>query len=284
MQPLSSEEIQRAVGVALAEDMGGGDVTSLAVVPKEASARAIMVAREPMVVAGLAVAEEVFHQVCNETQIEHVVKDGAVVPKGAALLKVSGPAQSILTSERVALNFVQRLCGVATLTAQFVEAIKDTNAKILDTRKTTPGLRLLEKYAVTCGGGLNHRIGLFDRVLIKDNHLAVLRGQKPNPIAVAVSRARQRYPQLQVEVEADNLEQVAQALDAGADFILFDNMESEELRAAVKLVAGNAKTEASGGITLANARRLARTGVDFLSVGALTHSARAMDVALDFLD
>jgi nicotinate-nucleotide pyrophosphorylase (carboxylating) len=187
-----------------------------------------------------------------------------------------------LTAERVALNFVQRLSGIATLTARFVEAVAGTRARILDTRKTTAGLRSLEKYAVTQGGGGNHRFGLFDRVLIKDNHLAALRLEPPNAIEAAVRRVRAQYPRLEVEVEADTLEQVQQALLARADCILLDNMPVEDLRAAVWLVNGRAKTEASGGVTLASVRAIAETGVDFISVGGLTHSPRAADVALDF--
>ncbi|HWF18377.1 MAG TPA: carboxylating nicotinate-nucleotide diphosphorylase, partial [Verrucomicrobiae bacterium] len=187
-----------------------------------------------------------------------------------------------LSAERVALNFVQRLSGVATLTAQFVAAIEGTGAKILDTRKTTPGWRRFEKYAVTCGGGHNHRIGLYDMVLIKDNHLAALRDEKPNAIAVAVQRARAQFPKLKIEVEADTLEQVRQAVSAGADFILLDNMTLAQLREAVKIVQGRAKTEASGGVNLTTVRAIAETGVDFISAGALTHSARAVDIALDF--
>jgi nicotinate-nucleotide pyrophosphorylase (carboxylating) len=199
-------------------------------------------------------------------------------------LQVSGPAQAILTAERVALNFVQRLSGVATLTAQFVHAIKGTSAQILDTRKTTPGWRRLEKYAVACGGGTNHRFGLFDMVLIKDNHLAALRDAQPNAVAVAVQQARARYPQLKIEVEADTLDQVEQALEAGADFVLLDNMTLIQLRLAVQKCKGRAKTEASGGVNLASVRSIAETGVDFVSVGALTHSARAVDIGLDFAD
>jgi nicotinate-nucleotide pyrophosphorylase (carboxylating) len=188
----------------------------------------------------------------------------------------------MLSAERVALNFVQRLSGVATLTAQFVDAIQGTRAKILDTRKTTPGWRRLEKYAVTCGGGHNHRFGLFDMVLIKDNHLAALRAESPDAIAAAVTRARASYPQLKVEVEADTLEQVEQAVAAGADTILLDNMNPIQLRLAVQKCKGRALTEASGGVTLASIRAIAQTGVDFISVGALTHSARAVDIGLDF--
>jgi nicotinate-nucleotide pyrophosphorylase (carboxylating) len=210
------------------------------------------------------------------------MRDGQRAVAGSRLLVVRGPARALLAAERVALNFVQHLSGIATLTARFVEAVRGTRARILDTRKTTPGLRRLEKYAVRCGGGFNHRFGLFDQVLIKDNHLAALKGAAPNPIAVAVQRARARWPRLTVEVEADTLEQVAQAVAAGADMILLDNMSPRQLRAAVQLVAGRARTEASGGVTLRTVRQIAQAGVDFISVGALTHSAPAVDIGLDF--
>ncbi len=243
---------------------------------------ALMVAREPLVVCGLPVAEAVFKELCVKVEIERQAEDGQKAGRGQTLLRLRGPAGAMLTGERVALNFVQRLSGVATLTARFVEAVAGTRARILDTRKTTPGLRQLEKYAVVCGGGTNHRVGLFDRVLIKDNHLAALRLEPPNAIEAAVRRAREKYPKLEVEVEADTLEQVEQALLAKADVILLDNMSNEDLRAAVWLVNGRARTEASGGVALASVRAIADTGVDFISVGALTHSARAMDIALDF--
>jgi len=196
-------------------------------------------------------------------------------------LTVAGPAHALLSAERVALNFIQRLSGIATLTAQFVQAIKGTRAHIIDTRKTTPGWRRLEKYAVTCGGGRNHRFGLYDMVLIKDNHLAALR-READPIGIAVQRARARYPKLKIEVEADTLEQVDQALNAKADLILLDNMNPVLLRLAAQKCRGKARTEASGGITLATVRTAAESGVDFVSVGALTHSARAVDIGLDF--
>ena len=283
MEPLTRDEIERAVQAALAEDVGGGDATTLATVPVSARARAAMVAREPIVVAGLDFGETAFRQLSGELRCERRVADGERIGEGAVLLRVEGPARAILTAERVALNFVQRLSGVATLTAQFVDLVAGTRAQILDTRKTTPGWRRFEKYAVACGGGRNHRFGLFDMVLIKDNHLAALAGEKPNPIAAAVKRARKQFPQLKIEVEADRLEQVQHAVEAGADIILLDNMAPAELRAAVKLVGGRAKTEASGGVSLASARIIAETGVDFISAGALTHSARAMDIGLDFL-
>lgn len=198
------------------------------------------------------------------------------------MMRITGPAHALLTAERVALNFVQRLCGVATLTAQYVQAVRGTGARILDTRKTTPGWRRFEKYAVVCGGGHNHRLGLHDMILIKDNHLVALRDAKPNPIAAAVTRARRDFPRLKVEVEADTLTQVGQAVAVGADIILLDNMTPTQLRRAVKLVAGRTKTEASGGVNLETVRAIAQTGVDFISVGALTHSARAADIGLDF--
>ena len=278
----SDEEIRRIVQVALAEDIGGGDVTSLAIVPESAQARASMAAREALVVAGLPVVGEVFRQVSSELAVHREAEDGEKVRGGEILLRVAGPARPILTAERVALNFVQRLSGVATLTRQFVDAIEGTHARILDTRKTTPGLRSLEKYAVACGGGTNHRFGLFDQVLIKDNHLSALSNARPNAIAAAVRLARENAPGRIVEVEADTLVQVEEAVDAGADVILLDNMNLVQLRLAVQQAKGRAKTEASGGISLGSARRVAETGVDYISVGGLTHSARAMDIALDF--
>jgi nicotinate-nucleotide pyrophosphorylase (carboxylating) len=281
---LSAAEIHQAVQAALAEDIGSGDATTLATVPETATARAVLRAREPFVVAGLDFAGAAFRELSAAIKIERLVKDGQRVSGGENLLKISGPARAILSAERVALNFVQRLSGVATLTALFVEAIKDTPAQILDTRKTTPGWRRFEKYAVTCGGGHNHRLGLFDLVLIKDNHLAALRDARPNAIAAAVARAREKYPQLKIEVEADTLEQVGQAAAAGADIILLDNMNAVQLRLAVQKINGRAKTEASGGVNLAGVQTIAKTGVDFISIGALTHSARAVDMGLDFIE
>jgi nicotinate-nucleotide pyrophosphorylase (carboxylating) len=270
------------VCAALAEDIGSGDATTLATVPVDSVAAAVMVARETLVVCGLPLAEAVFREVSGGLNSAAVAVDGQHVAKGQTLLNVKGPTRAILTAERVALNFVQRLSGVATLTARFVEAVAGTGAQILDTRKTTPGWRHLEKYAVLCGGGVNHRMGLFDRILIKDNHLAALRDEKPNAIDAAVRQARAQFPKLTVEVEADTLEQVAQACEARADVILLDNMSNPDLRTAVRMIDGRAKTEASGGVNLATVRAIAETGVDFISVGALTHSAPAVDIALDF--
>lgn len=282
MEPLSAEEIRQAVNAALSEDIGNGDVTTLATVPGNSAVRARMVARETLVVAGLAFAKAAFQELSPKIDIQQLVADGHRSAPGETLLQLEGPARPILTGERVALNFVQRLSGIATLTAEYVKAIDGTQAKILDTRKTIPGWRRFEKYAVTCGGGQNHRFGLFDMILIKDNHLAALRYEPPHPIGAAVRRAREKYPDLKVEVEADTPLQVQQALEAGADLILLDNMSVEELRTAVHWVNHKAQTEASGGVNLATVRAIAQTGVDFISVGALTHSARAVDVALDF--
>jgi nicotinate-nucleotide pyrophosphorylase (carboxylating) len=282
MEPLTAEEIRRAVRLALDEDVGSGDATTLATVPENARARAALVAREPLTLAGLAFAEAAFRELSAQIELQRHHQDGDHLPAGATALIVSGSARAILTAERVALNFVQHLSGIATLTAQFVEAMAGTRARILDTRKTTPGWRRFEKYAVACGGGVNHRLGLFDLVLIKDNHLAALRDEQPSAIAAAVQRARTKYPQLKVEVEADTLPQVEQAVDAKADIILLDNMSPALLRSAVALVRGRAETEASGGVNLSTVRAIAETGVDFISVGALTHSARAVDLALDF--
>ncbi|HLH52253.1 MAG TPA: carboxylating nicotinate-nucleotide diphosphorylase [Verrucomicrobiae bacterium] len=267
---------------ALAEDIGTGDVTSLATLPAEASASATMVAREPLVVAGLDFAQRAFEQLSSDVTVVRKTAEGEHLGSGSPLLAVTGPARALLGAERVALNFIQRLSGIATLTAQFVQAVNGTRAKILDTRKTTPGWRRLEKYAITCGGGRNHRIGLYDMVLIKDNHLAALAKETSNPIGVAVQRARAQFPKLKIEVETDTLEQVDQALAAEADLILLDNMNPVQLRLAVQKCKGRAETEASGGVTLATVRAIAESGVDYVSVGALTHSARAVDIGLDF--
>lgn len=279
---LSAHEIRVAVQAALREDLGSGDATTLATIPQTARLTVLLRAREPLTVAGLAFAATAFQLCARRIRVKRLVRDGQRVRRGAGLMEISGPARAILSAERVALNYVQRLSGIATLTGQFVAAVHGTRAKILDTRKTTPGWRRFEKYAVACGGGHNHRFGLFDLVLIKDNHLAALRDAHPNAIAAAVQRARKKYPRLKVEVEADTLAQVRQAVTAKADIILLDNMSPADLRRAVQLIAGRAKSEASGGITLSTVRSRALTGVDFISVGALTHSARAVDIGLDY--
>lgn len=266
---------------ALIEDVGSGDVTSLSVVPKNCLASARMVARQALVVAGLEVVREVFRRVDVVLAVSMRVKDGDSLSAGAEILSVTGPARSILSSERVSLNFAQRLCSIASLTRAYVKELEGLPGEILDTRKTTPGWRVLEKYAVVCGGGRNHRAGLFDMAMIKDNHLAVLDGNQKQRITEAVARVKAVYPDLRVEVEADTVEQALYAAEAGVDAVLLDNMNLPTLRQAVGAVAGRAKTEASGGITLDNLRAVALTGVDFISVGSLTHSAPSVDIALD---
>jgi len=277
--PLSSEATERLVRAALEEDRAFDDVTTLTVVPPSARARAEMVARTAGVIAGLPLAARVFELLDGATRCHALVSDGAHVSANDVVLEIDGTARAVLSAERVALNFAQRLSGIATLTARYVDAVRGTRAKILDTRKTTPGLRALEKYAVLCGGGKNHRADLAAAVLIKDNHLEAVGGD----IALAVRRAREGAPAgMQVEVECDTREQVGRAIEAGADVILLDNMSSGEMSLCVEMVKGAAIVEASGGISLESVRAVAETGVDWISVGALTHSVPALDLALDF--
>jgi nicotinate-nucleotide pyrophosphorylase (carboxylating) len=272
---VATDTLEQVVAAALAEDVGSGDVTTDAVVEPSAVARATVLLKEPGVACGIRVVETVFRLLDDDLVFEALVEDGEVVERGSAVARVSGPARAVLTGERVALNFLGRLSGIATLTRRYVDAVDGTGVAILDTRKTTPGLRALEKHAVACGGGRNHRFGLADGVLVKDNHL-----RSAGSIAVAIERLR-AATDLPVEVECDTLEQVREALTVGADAILLDNMTPDELHAAVALVAGRARLEASGGITLDNVRVVAETGVDEISIGALTHSARSLDVSLE---
>ena len=277
--PLTAKETRAIVAAALEEDDTKHDITTAATVLSDRRARCRLVARQPGVIAGLPLAREAFEQLDKAVTVRIDHDDGSRVGPATPVMFLSGHARGLLSAERVALNFVQRLSGIASLTARYVEAVAGTRAHILDTRKTTPGLRRLEKYAVRAGGGLNHRMDLSSGVLIKDNHLAAVDGD----IRIAVQRARAVGPTgIKVEVECDRLEQVRDALDAGADVIMLDNMSLVELREAVRLVDGSAVTEASGGVTLETVRRIAETGVDWISVGALTHSAPALDVALDF--
>jgi nicotinate-nucleotide pyrophosphorylase (carboxylating) len=261
----------------LQEDIGTGDVSTLSTVPEGKEALGRVVAKQEGVVAGLPIVEEVFRQVYPQACVRLAVAEGSRVRRGDLLCEISGSARSILTGERVALNFLQRLSGIATLTARFVEKVTGTRARVVDTRKTTPGLRILEKYAVTVGGGHNHRMGLYDAVIIKDNHIVAAGGIGP-----AVSAARSSIPHtMTITVECEDLRQVSEALEAGADILLLDNM-SDAMRAdAVRAVAGRALTEASGEITEETVAAVAATGVDILSVGALTHSAPALDISLD---
>jgi nicotinate-nucleotide pyrophosphorylase (carboxylating) len=275
-----SETIPDPIDIALREDLGEGDTTTQFFVRGDLRALGRIVARERSVVAGTETAAEVFRRVNSTLNVEILQPDGTALSGGETILEVRGAAASILTAERVALNFLQRLSGIATLTRQFVEAIGKSRATILDTRKTTPGLRALEKAAVVAGGGSNHRSTLSDMVLVKDNHLSA--GAGFSGFVNAIQRLRQERPGLRIEVEADKLEQVRSFLEIeGIDVILLDNMEPTEMREAVAAGKGKLKFEASGGITLKNVRRIAATGVDYISVGALTHSARSIDLSLE---
>jgi nicotinate-nucleotide pyrophosphorylase (carboxylating) len=277
--PLTKKEVRQLVGAALEEDDTKHDITTAATVLSDRRARCRMVARRDGVIAGLALACEAFERLDRDVTIRIDRDDASKVRANTPVMFISGHARGILSAERVALNFVQHLSGIATLTAQYVKAVAGTGAHILDTRKTIPGMRRLQKYAVRAGGGLNHRMDLSSAVLIKDNHLAAVDGD----VAIAVTRARAVGPAgIKVEVECDTLEQVHAALDAGADVILVDNMRLKEMRDAVKLVDGRAVVEASGGVTLETVRGIAETGVNWISVGALTHSPPSLDIGLDF--
>jgi nicotinate-nucleotide pyrophosphorylase (carboxylating) len=271
------------IGLALEEDLDtAGDTTTKAVVPASAESRAILLCKEDeMVLAGLQVAAQVFAKVDPSLKFTALKNDGDICKRGDKLAEITGPAQGIITAERTALNFLQRLCGVATMSHVYSQALKDTSCVVLDTRKTTPGYRNLEKYAVAVGGATNHRVGLFDRIMIKDNHreLAALEGD--GAITRAVQRARNAYPELEIEVETDTLEEVAEAAETGAEYIMLDNMSDEMMLEAVKIVNKRAKLEASGGMTLERLPRIGKLGVDYVSSGALTHSVRSMDISLD---
>jgi len=272
-----SAEIDRVVAAALAEDVGDGDRTTAALVPGDARCRALLLLEEPGVVCGVPVAAAVFRALDPSVRVEPLFDEGASMTSPPAVLaQIEGPARAVLTGERVALNLVGRLSGIASLTRRFVELVEGTGATVLDTRKTTPGLRALEKYAVRCGGGTNHRAGLYDAVLVKENHLRIAGG-----IVAAAEALRGTTNGLVVEVEAETLEQVRDALEAGIRRILLDNMSPEQVAQAVALTAGRAQLEASGGVSLATVRAYAETGVDFVSVGALTHSARSLHVSLE---
>ena len=283
---IEPEVVRRSVKAALEEDIGPGDITSMSLIPDEVNGRGYMVVKGEGVVAGLIVAVEAFHLVDPRISFVPKVADGQRASPGTIIADVAGPAARILSAERTALNFVQRLSGIATLTAQAVELVNSGARgqrvpRILDTRKTTPGLRLLEKYAVRCGGGSNHRLGLYDAVLIKDNHVRVVGGA-----AQAVSRARAAVgPFVKIEVEVTTLDEVQAVMaadrDGWPDVVLLDNMSPAQMSEAVGIIGRRAKVEASGGVTLANLREVAATGVDYISMGALTHSAKALDISLE---
>jgi nicotinate-nucleotide pyrophosphorylase (carboxylating) len=274
-----AEQFRALVTAALAEDGAGADVTSMSIITGGAVASAALVFRRGGVLAGLAIAALAFAIVDPTIRVDARAADGELALPGSVVARINGPARGILASERVALNFVGHLSGIATLTRAFVDAVSGTKTLICDTRKTTPGLRALERYAVRCGGGFNHRFHLSDAVLIKDNHIAVA-----GSVAQAVRRARANTaPHLNIEVECESVEQVQAAVECGVDAVLLDNMAPDQLRAAVAITRGRAVSEASGGITLDNVREVAQTGVDVVSIGALTHSAPGADVALDFV-
>jgi nicotinate-nucleotide pyrophosphorylase (carboxylating) len=277
---MATLEFDPIIEAALREDMPEGDITSEGIIPAEARSEAVFLAKEDGILAGLEIARRVFEKIDLGVEFTGKIQDGAAFRKSDILACVEGPSVALLKGERTALNFLQRLSGIATETRRFVDAVAGTKAKILDTRKTTPGLRLLEKYAVRMGGGTNHRLNLSDMVLIKDNHLRYV-----GSVAEAVRRARSTIrPGVRIEVEAADLSQVRDALAAGADMIMLDNMTLELMREAVALAAGRVPLEASGNMSLDRVRAVAETGVDFISVGALTHSARAVDISLDFLN
>ena len=277
--PLPTSAFIPLIEQALAEDIGQGDRTTGALFPEPVQAQARIITHEDIVVVGLFLIAEIFQRLDPKIQVDSLVSEGQSVRAGTILTKLMGDGRSLLTGERVALNFLQHLSGIATFTAQFVEAVKGTKAMILDTRKTTPGLRVLEKYAVRTGGGQNHRMNLSDGILIKDNHIALMGSLKE-----AVQRVKKKSPSgFKVEVEAATLKEVEEALSAEADIILLDNMTVSQIKDAIMLIKGRALIEVSGGVHLNNVREIASTGVDFISIGALTHSARAVDISMDIV-
>lgn len=278
---LNKHQLKEIIDRALAEDLGKGDVTTEALIPGDQQGTGFIMAKKEGILAGTVVVEQVFHRVAPELKVEILLGDGDRVERGGKVAKVSGSIAGILKAERAALNFLQRLSGIASETNQYVARVEGLPVRIMDTRKTTPGLRSLEKYAVKVGGGENHRMNLGDGILIKDNHLAALRSQGLN-IKQIVARARQNAPQrLQIEVEVRTVSEALEAVEAGADIVMLDNMNLEDMREAVKSIRGRALIEASGGITLDNVRAVAETGVDIISIGALTHSVKALDISLE---
>ncbi len=273
---LTATGLDAIVALALEEDLGGGDITAEATIPPDRRCAAVILAKAPGVVAGVEVVQSVFRAVDPDVHVEILVADGTPVVPQFDLITIEGPARSVLAGERTALNLLGRMCGVATATREYVKAVAGTGARILDTRKTMPGMRALDKYAVACGGGVNHRMGLYDAFLIKDNHLRVAGG-----IMQAVALARAAHPDLAITVEVESLDQLREAVGCAAERIMLDNMPIEVMREAVTIAGAHAELEASGGITLATIREVALTGVDFISVGAITHSARWLDVSME---
>ena len=274
-------DILTAVRTALVEDVGSGDATTLGCIPADLQATARFLAKEDCIVSGMPVAEAVISELDSKATFEELIPEGGACKAGEVFAVVKGNAQALLTGERLALNFLQHLSAVATITHAFVAETKGTKAKILDTRKTIPGLRALEKYAVLCGGGTNHRFGLYDRVMIKDNHRELAAAEGAGGILRSVAACREKFPNLEIEVEADTLEEVAEALEAEADYILLDNMSCDEMRQAVEMTGRRSILEASGGIKLERIAKVAATGVDYISAGALTHSCGSVDISLE---
>jgi nicotinate-nucleotide pyrophosphorylase (carboxylating) len=273
--------MEEIIDRALAEDLGKGDVTTEALIPGDQQGAGFIVAKKEGILAGTGAAKQVFHRVAPELKVEILIEDGAKVKPGSKVARISGSIASILKAERVALNFLQRLSGIASETNLYVARVEGLPVRIMDTRKTTPGLRSLEKYAVRVGGGKNHRMNLSDGVLIKDNHLVALRSQGLNIKEIIASAKQNASQRLKIEVEVGTVTEALEAVEAGADIVMLDNMNLEDMRKAVKSIHGRALIEASGGITLDNVRDVAETGVDFISIGALTHSVRALDISLE---
>ncbi len=279
---LSQPAVRRILELALQEDIGSGDATTLALVPPDVIATGVIEAREACCVAGTTVAQAVLSRLDAAVSCAVLISDGEMAEAGAAIMRLRGPASAILTGERTALNFMQRMCGIATLTSRFVAAVAGYGTLILDTRKTTPGLRPFEKYSVLCGGGHNHRFGLYDRILMKDNHRRLWAGGDPERLDLAVLAARQRFPKLEIEIEVESVAELESALRGAPEWVLLDNMDCATMAECVRLARGISRTEASGGITLERAAEVAATGVDAISLGCLTHSATAIDLALEW--
>ena len=280
----TGRDVQLMIQRALDEDIASGDATTLSLVPSDLSVEAHILAREACVVSGGDVAAAVFSSLDKATRVDVVVPDGEHAGAGEIILALHGAARTILTGERTALNFMQRMTGIATLTATFAERVADYPCVILDTRKTTPGLRAFEKYAVLCGGGTNHRIGLFDKIMIKDNHRRLWRDGDGGDLAAAVREARRQYPELEIEIEIESTDELRNALEGNPEWILLDNMAPDVMAECVAITAGRCKLEASGGITLENVVAAAASGVDAISLGCLTHSARSVDLSLEIAD
>jgi nicotinate-nucleotide pyrophosphorylase (carboxylating) len=275
---LDNNEIDKIISRALKEDVGTGDITSNLIIPRNKTAKAFILAKEEGVIAGLKIAKSVFYKLDKNIRWKNLVMEGEVVSAGTKIAEMKGPYRALLTGERTALNFLQRMSGIASITLKYVEQLSDLKTKILDTRKTVPGLRLLDKYSVKKGAGTNHRIGLYDMVLIKDNHI-----KAAGNISQAVKQVRGKLnKKIKIEVETASLDEVKEALTSGADIIMLDNMSIKQMKEAVKIINGKAKVEASGGVDINSVRMIAETGVDYISVGALTHSVKALDIGMYF--